>query len=665
MKKQLTLFGGVSLYIGLFACIMTQITQSEAKHALAFLAFEVFGVLAVGIAGTFALKIPLKNGIEIVTVGYSLGIANTVLLYFATTLLHIFPYIKIVYGVVVALAVAYLLWLNMRRYQDAIVLSEWDVRDVMVIFVVLSVTLLLRFFSYYCNNVLPSIEQDVVFRKQDLLFYIGNAISSGKGFPVEEFRFAGELFKYHYFGSLNLEVTAKVTGIPEMLLEFRYMWLQAPMLLVMAFWCIARRLQVKGIYCFLGELLLLFTAGFEKITYITFQHIMYVTPFGFDFGLAFGLVSIFLICIQDQGEKIYIGTWIANIVIFMACVGMKAPIAIIILCFHAGICVMWLLQKRRAWAFLYGIGFVVAFLVIFFGIVSDGMSTVTVNATGLRLSLTGHFNECGLGKKYYEWTARGVPGIIAKLLAVAGYFWGANPAVYSIFYLAAFKGLTKMKTLERYDIACLTAVPIGMLFTLFTKQQGNSQMYFAMTTVPLAILFGVAWLTKQTTKNKIQIVFMILCTATSLFCFGRLAMEFRCEDGFEPVSNSITWEEYKAYRWVAENLDPAACIASNVVLEQEQYQSFIVGVASEHQQWMEGWRYVAGYLPPEKISERLELTKELFAGEKTACEAVMASGVQYILLVKRYIPYEVDWTKWEGTLVYSSDSVDVFRLTCN
>ena len=259
------------LFWAIYIALMTWVSPASARQGIFFFSYQVLAVFLPGMALVYALKLPVLRNMEIVVWGYGMGLALSIVQYFLLALTGQFKW----GGLQCVISLASIVYLLLVRRKDVFILEEEiEGKETAVIFGFIILNLAVRFFTYYGYNLLPEPGCSVVFPNQDLLFYIGNAISAGKGFPVQEFRFAGQEFRYHYFGSLILEMASTITNIPELTLEFSFSWAQMPFLLIAGFWCLMRRMNIPVKYCALGEFLLLFTTGWELVVYIAFQEKM-------------------------------------------------------------------------------------------------------------------------------------------------------------------------------------------------------------------------------------------------------------------------------------------------------------------------------------------------------------------------------------------------------
>lgn len=201
-------------------------------------------------------------------------------------------------------------------------------------------------------------------------------------------------------------------------------------------------------------------------------------------------------------------------------------------------------------------------------------------------------------------------------------------------------------------------------------------MYFAMTSFPLAVAVSVKLLPDSAEwgryRSRLFYVCLTLLLVWSSGCFvqilspsvrdGCLKLQGVSDfDGEE--NNSLTWEELQAYTWVRENTEEDAWFVTNVITHDEQYQSFVVGAATERQMYLEGWRYVIGVMEQETVFLRREQVRAFFAGDREAGRELLEAGVDYVLWTERYGTLTEELEQLFGKEVYRNDAVRVYRLS--
>lgn len=632
-----------------------------------FFLYQILAMLLPGYVLLRLLRIPAENTLEAAVWGYGAGYILNIIEYLLLGFSHCLFLLPIL-QLLLAIVAVFILWHTAHKRKNALPLPA--ISDWLIPAGVFAVVFALRFFTYYGRNLLPLSTQPVTFPNQDILYYIGNTISAMKGFPLQELRYAGETFYYHYFGSLQLAAVSLSTGIDALTLEICFTWIQPVLLLVFSSWCLLKKMYRRNHLALAGLVMLFFTTGRELIVYVASQHILYVSPFGWDIGLSFAILTLTFIYLQFTHEKFQIGLLIMTLLSFFACEGSKAPVSVVILLVLGCICGIWLFKKKsgRIKSFAYGIPLVLVFVTVFFTFVSNGMSTVTTNSSGLHFSLTGHLYECELGKIYFNLVAQGFPQAACKILIIFLFVYGCNMLVFYLFTLSSWKLIRqKANGLFSFQGCLLIGVCAGLLMTLVTKQSGNSQMYFAMTAIPLAILTAPIILQK---RHPLVMSGVVILFALSLTSFLQIlapslregTAKLQGNSDFSAESNSLTASELEGYQWVRDHTEKDAVCLTNLVLEDAQYQSFIVGVCTERQMYLEGWRYVVGVMDEELVFQRREAIRNFFAGNQNSLEQIMADGVDYVIITSRY-QHPENWSEHSmNEPLFDNGSVSVYSL---
>lgn len=657
------------VWILLFTVIQTSVSSISFQKGLLFFLFQMLGILAPGKV-LLDYLIPNKqlslHPMERVFLGYAAGFIWNLVLYLLLAILGALKLLSAVLWTVGILCVMLLIVKKKRNPEreqsEKIDLSSW-----ILVLLCLTAIIAIRFLTYYGRNLMPTKDMPVTFPTQDLLYYIGNAVSAINGFPLTDLRFAGAEFRYHYFGSVQLAVESIATGIDVLRLEFSLVWMQESLLFVGCFWCLLARMTKTLRARALGLFLVFFTTGVESIVYVAFAERMYRDSFGMTLGLSFGVLFLYLLFLQVQSERWMTGLFIFTLLALFACEGTKAPVALVMMAVAGCICFEWLLQKKYILAFGYGCALVGIFLVVYFGIVSKGMSVLTSSGTGVsvQFSLTGHLYECGLGKMYFDWVAGGMPQWLGKLLIIAFFYFGCNIAVYTLFAAGLRRNLFGCGNSFARDL-CI-GVFFGLLLTLITKQSGNSQMYFAMSSLPLAAAVSVrAWEGFRFKWMRLAILPLVIVSFLCLLqtlqpCINEGVCKLSGDGGFETTANnSLTWEEWEGYAWVRESLPQEAICMTNVIGMDAQYESFIVGVCTQRQMYLEGWRYASRVASEEQVQTRLSSVRELLQGNTN--DDLLKNDVDYLIWTVRYGEPPQKLLMSLGDPIYDNGAVMVFDL---
>lgn len=98
----------------------------------------------------------------------------------------------------------------------------------------------------------------------------------------------------------------------------------------------------------------------------------------------------------------------------------------------------------------------------------------------------------------------------------------------------------------------------------------------------------------------------------------------------------------------------------NIAMNDALYDNFTVGVCTERQMWIEGWRYVEGYLDREQIEERRDQIRAAYLNGKAA-ETAEEAGAGYLIWIKRFNP-EAQLSGLEDRKLYDNGSVAVYQM---
>ncbi|MCI9276960.1 MAG: hypothetical protein HFH90_04605 [Lachnospiraceae bacterium] len=206
---------------------------------------------------------------------------------------------------------------------------------------------------------------------------------------------------------------------------------------------------------------------------------------------------------------------------------------------------------------------------------------------------------------------------------------------YFLLSVMTVKSFAKNKAgLLSFESSLFIALFIGLFLTLATKQQGNSQMYFAMTSFPLALILSLKlWNTMpmpfQYKRNKLFYICSSILLLVSFLCFIHILspsvqkgiQKIQGDDTFSANNNSLSYTEKAAYDWVRAETAPDALCVTNIILDDNQYESL-----------------------------------------QDAQKKIKDSGVDYAIWVKRYGSPSSDWATPFGTKVFENEAVSVYKL---
>lgn len=664
------LFGG---FIGIIPFLIAGVSIATFKEAVLFIVFQILGILLPGMWLVVALRIKISTKLALIAYGYGFGYGLTIATYYILTPVGLVSYVKYMLIVEGLLSFYYLFFRNKCKIQQL----EEDKKGNIICIVAILIMFIIRFVIYYGVNIVPFGESGT-FYTSDLLYYIGNGVELSKGYPPMDFRLYTQEYRYHFFGSLQLAVLKMFLNSSTAVAEFCFAYIQSIFLLVFGAYMFLKQLQTKYFYRIWGMVSLLFVMGFENYTLNTYSYHLYVVPFGFEIGLAYVLFTMSMVLLQMREKKFSWLILVGTLLMFAVSVGSKAPIATVLLAVLGMVCAYYLfIKKQFKTSILYGAGFLTVYLIIYFGVVSMGLSTLNT-PRGLSLGWFDIIMDSGFGSIYQKLITMGIPTLLACILLVIPYLIACNPVVFGVFLLTVVIWTLTIKKTQPMDIFCLTGVIVGCVFAFSTNQEGKSQIYFLMGAIPFAVGFAILNLNKLEWKpnmlfyKKTGAILLTLLTVLGFFGMiygykGYFKLGVSNLLSIPSVvydvgqTNLLTQKEHEAYEWIRENTQEDSLFVSNIMLQEHQDRSFVTGVFTERHLWLEGWGY--GYITRSKaeIVKRVNTIFRTFSGDIKAIEELKKDGVDYLIQIKRIEPNLK--TQLVGTIkVYENEEVIIHEL---
>lgn len=201
---------------------------------------------------------------------------------------------------------------------------------------------------------------------RDMQYWCSNSVALKIQFPADNLFMQGSELFYHYFSSIQIAFFSIISGIDVFTLSFPLYSLAKTFIVVGAAIYISELLCVDIRWFILGVLLLICTTGFEDISVVTYLHHILISPFGFDIGYAYGIYFVACLIVQWRKKRFEKSSWILICLFWAACVGAKAPIALVLLLIPGALCFYWLLKRKWKLGLCYGCSILSIFLVINF-----------------------------------------------------------------------------------------------------------------------------------------------------------------------------------------------------------------------------------------------------------------------------------------------------------
>lgn len=501
----------------------------------------------------------------------------------------------------------------------------------------------------------------------DWLFWIGNAISFLKGLPVQNFRLVGTDFRYHHFSSIVIAQISRMTGIDVTILAVYFSFIIVAVIMVLIAYVLFHRFTENKIMLVFCMLLMFFTGDRG----VTSEWHYYFCPFGYDYGLVIGMLSIcYLLLKRSEGWK---GRdIILSSVLIAALTGFKAPIAVIILA-GFGMEGLWLLTHRKfKTAFIAGASWLGAFATIYYAFIASRSRNLTKTYYGIQRA----FERSPYGMEVYNniLSVTPLPSRIAKILAFLISTITANRAIFVFFCIAVMIYIFR-KRLIRYELAILMLMVItGVYLTSAFIMDGSSQMYFLMAALPYAICFSIPAIedfikTENLLKKAVIVTILCYSLAFGIRCWETI-FEKLAWQGINTVEGNLLYEDYQkdysyscyyvskdfleAYDWIRENTEDDCIIAAH-----GGRGDLLSGVFTQRFIWNDGTYCDTALSEVDRRNEIISMLDDPLTFDK-GMEALKSGGVSYYVEGIQATGVSVAEQKLEK--LYSNNIMAVYRV---
>lgn len=686
-KKRMLLLSILGVAGLLYLVILLKLQALAWFQIFPLLAYWGIGIFSVGWALVNLLKLPLNSKVEKVTYALALGYGFNIIEYII--LFPLLGKIGLVIGIYVigGMTLIYNLYIS-KGCNKNITKSKSNIIVICFIIIILLIQLVL----YAATNMSPLLIERNSFYT-DLGFWVSNSVSFTKEFPPLNYRaIKGGVYYYHYFSNIQIASASMATGIGCMEFSFGLSFVQSGTLLVFSGYCFLKQLFTSNKIVICGMVMILFSTGNEYLATMPYISHLYTSPFGFDLGVAFGMLCIICLMKQSEQTKLSYQLLFTTSFFFALVVGIKAPISIILLASIGMVCFFWLITKEKnslKKCFFYGIIILFLFVTIYFFI---------VNGVNYSDSKTDYFLSQGelnsiLSKDSIRFTQESLIDdfgyIIGQIIFLVYYMIECNYMIFVLFIISSIINILLFKKLDAIDIAMFISTIIGILFTRGLKMYGYSQVYFLMATYPYAAAFGLRGLLKfdmilkkhRPLHNRgisgfFKAACIVISISVSIFSFiNTAAFSETFKSGMSKLRNyvlsgdaneidyltvqdelekattyidsdqrfiGLTSDEYSACLWMRKNLDGDDVILSNLITRVDY--NYIIGAISET--WY--WNYDE------------DLLNSAVDGSRKALQKLKEKGVSYLVLDKKV--GQIQKLKKETQNVYSNDSVEILFI---
>ena len=525
------------------------------------------------------------------------------------------------------------------------------------------------FFNIYVFSVSNINLQEV---HRDFMWWCQNSVALKLGFPPENAYITGTgtLF-YHYFSSVQIAFFSLISNIDIKSLCIPLYSITKAIIMVGAvdFALNSLKLTDSRIKVF-GFLLVLFTTGFEQPSLVTYFHHIFLLPFGFDIGFAFGIVYIALLVRQFYKNEFDLKLFIPAMLFWFVCIGAKAPIASVLILSPALICFYWLIKKQFKLSLSYGITTLLLFLFVIYkfiglGTVVDGTSTSWIMSLHSLSEYGGHH-------------------ALTPVLRVIYRIFNASPTLTILTVLNGIFLATTFKTLKQnFDkivlilIMLITAI-FGYILWLTINAGGNSEMYYVMAAfIPLYFFTGMVFSSlfncdekkinnaKIISYKTISVIALIFGIILFSFCaFMRNGMIRTLSRNLKTkITCKENLEDIKPLLWLRDNSPvDSVILADNLVIQDDNIKYYYI-LLTERRQYLEETDMLT--YADEKLKNEIErrkvLINKIFSGDKSELKHLKNEGINYIISTNEITPY-FSPDKNYAELVTSNNKFRVFKI---
>ena len=446
--------------------------------------FQLTNICGLGLTVNHIMKIREENNLTTIAYAYGTGCVSLLLEYMLLVSLKLqptLPIIAVVQGG--GISVYYYKYIKLKPVRE----ERWDWSiGILATVILLSVAIV----AVSMDNSLPN-EVGGNGYAVDWPFWVGNNISFTKGFPAQNFRLVGRVFRYHYFSSIIIAMSSLMTKIDPVIMSFYFSFILSVPLLVLSGLALAKAVTSDLVLQTLALVALIFTDG---STTTSAWHEL-ICPFGFDYGYIYGMFGLAVLLKLFSGETHIRYQFLSLIYLFMA-TGSKGPVGIVVLAGYGIYAIKNLCERKFKIGFLYGMTALAVFVSTYFLFIHD--SWILHASNGLKyLGIRGAFAQ----NDYIQ----GILGEVSRNLRVSPdhrifkmyslwlYIYRMNNGAIALTILAAACGIVAIiwkKKLDWVLLSLLAVAFVGVYLMSSTIQDGGSWMYFGMACIPGCVAAG-------------------------------------------------------------------------------------------------------------------------------------------------------------------------------
>ena len=611
--------------------------------------YQFFAWFLAGYAVLLLSRIRTRTLAERVALSYGFGSTLSMLIYFLFMIpgwKAALPYATLTEG----LAASVYVWKKESGRKE----TEPESGGMLLCLALLFIYLLLFTFAGSFVNSMPD-ETGGTGYYVDWPFWAGNNIGFTKAFPGTRFRQVGVPFAYHYFSSLLMAQTSLCTGVEINAVSFYFSGIFGGILLIFSAGFFGTRVLRNRWLVLVFMLAVLFTNG----NYTTFTWHILICPFGYDYGYAYGMLTLGALAeiLLRKRNREYL--WVSCVFLAM-CTGAKGPVAALVLV-CCGVATLYLLiRKEIKTGLLCGFLWLLSFLAIYYIFIMyhepgrtlasrieyiGGLDVNTVTSSSVWLPGV-------MGELQYGYRIAGHSRILG-LISILLYVYRSNKVVallIGIGFIRILRDLFRKKG-DALLYALEASCAVGILLAIYLTQKGGSQMYFMMGMYPMGAMAGLYALDNWFAEEKEKVpqggnrfahgaLFAVVCLlGMSVSSYSETVIpKFR--EGFATIRSKLTaadysmdfWfyadrEDYEAFVWLKENTPEMTVFAMDSFENAYGAETpMMAGVFSGRYVWNE-----QKYVRLAEAEARNRIMDGLDADPEGTLQTLRENGVSYLL----------------------------------
>lgn len=649
-------------FIALIMCLLiTLIQKCNLINGFLIFVFQFINVYLVGVSIALILKLNITNDSYLIGYGYSLGLIINIVFYYIYVLFNFSNIYKLFYLIVVVILLVNII--KNRKFLFNLTSGDSS------LLVYLCLVYVICFLGVTLVQTTPDLTNGTYYYN-DSLFWFGNNISLFKNFPAEDFRLVGNTFNYHYFSSIEIAYESKILGIDINIINLYFSYIIPGILLVYSSYCLLKSVVKQTLLRNIGIVLILFTDCYI----ISYSSHLYFCSFGFDYGLAFGMMTIAYLINIIKKQNFSLKEILISSIFIAFTTGFKGPVGVVILMAFGIVSLYLLINKRFKDGLVSGCCWLFSFLFVYFMIISGSSSHIGTDGGLSFVGIIGGF-DLNKGPIYIHSDLISLgfnDSKLLKLLAIVLFVFLSNIG-FSILLLVGivfcFINIFKYKRIDLINLFLISICLFGILLTLVTHQVGNSQWYFLMSVVPFGVCVGLDAISESINNKKIEILIAIVLVLLSSVDIIR----FFKDDVMKYVNNGIlvrnnefentnleyycSKKDYEMCEWLKNNTEEDAYVVIDCFEYDGIKKNEVIGVFSQRYIWNDGeytgWK--------EELNRRQELVKDVINQKENSIDKLIDEGVNYFIQTKQQTK-DLIMNKEKSILVYENEDYRIYEL---